>query len=787
MSENEKSNETTNIPSKHTSLEQISNECVKCGASIWETVEVIDKLKLNHQLNSLRELRCESIKELGKINAKAAMKYHSLFTIKVRTNSMEIEAFDRDRIAESLTRETGLSIDLANQISSSVEEELQQLKLDFVSSPLIRELVDSKLLESGLEEARLNYTRLGMPIYDVDKLINAGSKENANLQHNPETIHKLIADNVMKEYTLIKVLDRNQADAHMNGTIHIHDLDYFPVRPFCFSHDIRFFLKNGFKADGKGLHTSTAKPAKHFSVAMLHAAKVLAAAQTNFAGGQGFSWFNVLMAPFLAGKDYSEYKQAAQIMIYEMSQMYVARGGQVVFSSINIQPDVPKTLENIPAVLPGGKVTEKTYGDFAEETHKLFDAFIDVYTEGDALGKPFSFPKCEVTYDPKKADQFEASWMKVSELAAKFGTPYYFINQPYLPEFACYQCCAYLMPLSEQTNEGDLYNGTIRGGALQVVTLNLPRMGIESGGDDDKLFELMKERIELSKGVLLKKYEVIKQRLDDGILPFLTQPIDEKGNLYYDLNEQALEIGFIGLNEMLMNHMGEELNTSQKSWEFGLKVISKMKQMVADVAEETGKRFVLSRTPAESASYRLPKIDIKKYPNAHVQGNKNTGDIYYTNGAHVRPSAEIGLFDRMKIESSFHPLLSGGTINHVFLGEANPDPVAINELTKKIANNTLASYFAYTKDYSLCSDCSRVSPTLVDNCDHCNSTNVEGYSRITGYVQRISSWNKGKKQELRDRQKYAVSESTFKPSTAQVSEQPASPAVKEETKQEFEM
>ncbi|MCK4884071.1 MAG: hypothetical protein KAS30_04320, partial [Candidatus Diapherotrites archaeon] len=177
MSENEKSNETTNIPSKHTSLEQISNECVKCGASIWETVEVIDKLKLNHQLNSLRELRCEAIKELGKINAKAAMKYHSLFTIKVRTNNMEIEPFDRDRIAESLTRETGLSIDLANQISSSVEEELQQLKLDFVSSPLIRELVDSKLLESGLEEARLNYTRLGMPIYDVDKLINAGSKE----------------------------------------------------------------------------------------------------------------------------------------------------------------------------------------------------------------------------------------------------------------------------------------------------------------------------------------------------------------------------------------------------------------------------------------------------------------------------------------------------------------------------------------------------------------------------------------------------------------------------------
>ncbi|MCD6229880.1 MAG: anaerobic ribonucleoside-triphosphate reductase [Candidatus Diapherotrites archaeon] len=715
------------------------------------------------------------------------MKYHSLFTIKVRTNNMEIESFDRDRIAESLTRETGLSTDLSNQISSSVEEELQKLKLDFVSAPLIRELVDSKLIESGLEKARLDYTRLGMPVYDVNKLIDGGSTENANLQHNPETIHKLIADSVMREYTLIKVLDRNQADAHMNGAIHIHDLDYFPIRPFCFSHDIRFFLKNGFKADGRGLHTATSKPAKHYAVAMSHAAKVLAAAQTNFAGGQGFSWFNILMSPFLEGKSYSDYKQAAQIMIYEMSQMYVARGGQVVFSSINIQPDVPKTLEDIPAVLPGGKVTEsKTYADYADETHKLFDAFIDVYTEGDALEKPFSFPKCEVTYNPKIANQYEDSWMKVSELAAKFGTPYYFINQPYLPEFACYQCCAYLMPLSDQTTESDLHNGTVRGGALQVVTLNLPRIGLESGGDDNKLFELMRERAELARDMLIKKQEVIKKRLSSGVLPFLSQPIDEKGTLYYDLDEQALEIGFIGLNEMLLNHMGEELHSSKEAWDFGLKTINTLKEIVADIAKETGKRFVLSRTPAESASYRLPKIDIKKYPNAHVQGNKNTEDIYYTNGAHVRPSADIGLFDRMKIESSFHPLLSGGTMNHMFLGEANPSPIAINELTKKIAKNTLASYFAYTKDYTLCSDCSKVSQTLVDKCSHCNSTNVEGYSRITGYVQKVSSWNKGKQQELRDRQKYSVSSSSMIAKAAQEQDSSVAGAGAEEIKQENE-
>jgi len=160
--------------------------------------------------------------------------------------------------------------------------------------------------KSIANEKRSNPNFIEIAIDDIDNIIEKGVKENANLQHNPETIHKLISDLVMKKYVLTNILPPHLANAHVRGVIHIHDLEYFATRPYCFQHDLRWFLKNGLKVDGTGENTAVAGPAKHAEVAILHAAKALAAAQTNFAGGQGLDFFNVWLAPYLAGKSYEE-------------------------------------------------------------------------------------------------------------------------------------------------------------------------------------------------------------------------------------------------------------------------------------------------------------------------------------------------------------------------------------------------------------------------------------------------------------------------------------------------
>ena len=675
----------------------------------------------------------------------------------VRTSKTLLENFDRSKIAQSLVKEAALETQKAEQIAMEVEEELSHMRLNYITAPLIREIANVKLLEHGMEKERALYTRLGMPVYDVTNLIGFGSKENANLQYNPESVHKLMADQISKEYALIRILPLHLADAHMAGEIHIHDLDYF-IRPFCFSHDIRFFLKNGFKADGVGNHTAIAGPAKRPEVAFLHAAKVLAAAQTNCAGGQGFSYFNTFLAPYVQGMEYKKVKQMAQMFIYELSQMYVARGGQVVFSSIDADMTVPMQFLDVPAVQIGGIVQDSvTYADYEDETKMLFNALVDVYYEGDHIGKPFNFPKFEVqTYpDEIRKGRNEEELLKVSALSAKFGTPYYIVNQPYMPEFACYQCCSFLMPLDKSKTDEDVINGTIRGGGLQVVTLNLPQIAYLANGNDDKFYEILDDRMNKAKEVHMLKREVVIKNLKNNLLPFMNQKINKEGERYLEPDKQSYIIGVLGMNEMVKAHTGHELHESEDSWKFALNVMKHMKDKVAEFRDETSLNYSLARTPAESCSYRLAQIDLRRYKDKAVTNGQGE-NAFYTNSFHVRPSADVPLWRRLTMEGSFHPLTDGGAMSHVFLSEANPTTEGIYELTKKIATKTAIQYYSYTKDLSVCTQCDYSAGGLINKCPSCGSEKIDWWSRITGYYQNVSGWNKGKLAELSQRRRYGT-------------------------------
>lgn len=677
---------------------------------------------------------------------------------KVRTSRIMFENFSPGRIQDSLVKETGLTDEVAGKIALDIADRINTLDLEFLSGPLIREFVCVALLENNFERERARYTRLGLPLFDVDRLVRTGDKENANLQHNPETIHKLAADTIFDQYALLNCLPAHLADAHIAGAIHIHDLEYFATRPFCQEHDLRFFLRKGLVVDGHGVHTAVAGPAKHPEVAVLHAAKALAAAQTNWAGGQGYDFFNVWLAPFVRGLPYERMKQLAQMFIYEMSQMYVARGGQTVFSSIALECAVPKIIFDVPVLLPGGKVTEgETYADYYDEANTFFNAILDVYMGGDYLGKPFNFPKCEVKLRREYLDKFENEYVKVAALASKFGTPYFLNLCPsYMPDIVNSQCCRLIFtPDGDELK--DFHKGAMRMGSLQVVTMNLPRLAYETRGNDAKLLELLDERMDLAREVLMIKRDIVRERMKGGALPFCT--MDCYGEPYLNLDKQVLNIGFVGLNELLKAHLGKELHESDDAWRFGLKVIRHMVDRTAGYAEETGYRFGCIQTPAESCAHRLALVDRKIFGDrAAVQGDTGNGGVYYTNSSHVRPSAGLPLVERIKIESSFHPLTKGGAILHVWLGEGNPSAETVWSLIKRVATKSLAAYFAFTRDMTICRQCSGVEANLQVRCKRCGAEgdSLEHWSRITGYYQQLRGWNAGKVQEFKDRHRYAV-------------------------------
>ncbi|MEM2850285.1 MAG: anaerobic ribonucleoside-triphosphate reductase [Candidatus Bathyarchaeia archaeon] len=722
----------------------------------------------------------------------------------VRKSKGTVEPFDRQKIVESLVDEANVDRRIAMEIASEVEIEIRHMDLEFISAPLIREIVNAKLLEYGLEDARKVYTRVGLPVADVERMI-AGvhwySKENANLQRNPETIHKLLADSVIREHTLLKILPIKLSDMHMKGAIHIHELEYFPTRPFCQSHDARFFFKHGFVADGTGTHTAVAGPAKKAEVALLHALKVLQASQVNCGGGQGLHNFTVFMAPYLRGLDYSTLKQLAQTMFFELGEMYVARGGQTVFSSVSLEPGIPKAYQDIPAIGPGGKEVG-VYSDYADETTRFFDAIVEVALDGDYMGKPFNWPKLEIRLTRDWFQAYNKEFLLSSQLAAKFGSPYYFnAGAPYMPgEMICTQCCRYYMQHADWNDEHDLLNGTLRGGVIQNITVNLPQCAYEADGDDDRLFEEIDRRMAASRDVLLIKINEMKKRLAEGFLPFLSQPVDDNpykikwydyeyidddegqlqvkssheahlaGTPYLVPERQGATIGVLGLNEMLKAHIGSELHESRDAWKFGLKVINRMRRTVDEYTKATGVYFGLVQSPAESCAHRLALIDLRTYGRSKVvvQGNPDNGEqgvpaVYYTNSTHVRVSAPIALWERIRIEASFHPLFNGGTILHVFLGEAYPDPEAVWKLTECIATKTLTGYFTYTRDLTICKRCKTVHSGLQRLCPNCNAggADLEHWSRITGYYQEVSGWNAGKKAELMDRYRHDIKVKLF--------------------------
>lgn len=379
----------------------------------------------------------------------------------VRTSDGYLVPWDKSRIVEQLLEETQLakkmfnlepiSPEYAEKIADEIERRIKMMRPKFVSGSLIREAVNNLLLEWSEEVPEFQIyrnllTRVGAPVYDAYQIDTGNgweARENANLQPNPETVHKKKADRLSKEEYLL-LLPPELATAHHQGDIHIHTLEYFGTRPFCQDWDLRYFFYYGLLPDGTGFRSSAAGPAKHPEVALLHSVKVLAAGQTNFSGGQGFMYYTMFLAPFLRGLDYSRVKQLAQMMFYELTQTYVTRGGQLVFSNIQLPMGVPEIWRDVPVVMRG-RIGPDVYGNYEDEVQTFFRAITEVAYEGDYWGKPFNFPKNEYYLSPEFfKPEYDELWMLVHRSVAKYGIPYFDNMLPgyrgYGKGVSCYQC-----------------------------------------------------------------------------------------------------------------------------------------------------------------------------------------------------------------------------------------------------------------------------------------------------------------------------------------------------------
>ncbi|MDD1676073.1 MAG: anaerobic ribonucleoside-triphosphate reductase [Methanomicrobiales archaeon] len=680
---------------------------------------------------------------------------------KVRTSDGHIVEWDRERIVQQLLKETklvetfygkeGIDDDRALDISRKVEQHIQRMGLQSLSGPLIREIVNMMLLENGMVEYRNVSTRVGTPVYDAH-LIDVGrgfeAHDNANLQENAETSHKKKADKISKEQYLLQ-LPPVVADYHLTGDLHIHDLEYFGTRPFCQDWDLRYFFYYGLMPDGNGTKASVAGPAKRAEVAILHAVKALGSAQTNFAGGQGYYNFLTFLAPYFEGMPYDGIKQLMQMFVYEMTQMMVARGGQLVFSSVQLTPGVPTLWKDRPCIYKGkvwdGKQAPlRTYGEFEREVRLLFRALMEVMLEGDYWGKPFSFPKPEISIEPdflhenedfnsrhRDLPTYRDLYLMTFDLASKYGTPYY-DNQipPYRGAgegISCYQCCAYQFSSTAAVDSRfeDKMNFTdglhFSMGSWQVVSINCPRAAYRAEKEDDRLFLELKALMDIAVEVFRVKRRWMDIIRSHGRMPFAMQrPKDpntgERGAVAVDLDNLVYTIGVVGVNEMVQHHTGAQLHESKQAFALAVRAMTEMELYAQELSRRHKMTIAIARTPAETTGQRFAVADLldarfREHAMKVIKGNldqalqdcQKTRDlpVYYTNGTHVSPCANVPLTKRIEIEHVFFPIVDGGNILHIWLGEARPDPRGLMDMAMNLCRNSQVGYFAFTRDLTI--------------------------------------------------------------------------------------
>lgn len=260
--------------------------------------------------------------------------------------------WDRQRITNQLINETDLSVEVANSIAKSVENHVIGSDMHTVTTTLIREMVNNELSDRGYKAQLRDLSVYGVSKDFVERLMNTKSKENSNIvNNNPEAVNLGLSELVLKQWALDTIFTPEVKRGHDTGMIYLHDLGY-PHRVYCSSHSIEYVKKYGLR-DLTNLNTES-KPARSASVLTGHLNTFLASMQANYAGALGIAYINIFYAPYLVGMDAKQLKQVAQELIFNGSQNAFSRGGQTLFLDFNIHSGVPRYLQKVPAIGPGG-------------------------------------------------------------------------------------------------------------------------------------------------------------------------------------------------------------------------------------------------------------------------------------------------------------------------------------------------------------------------------------------------------------------------------------------------
>ena len=634
-------------------------------------------------------------------------------TMLVRTSHSTLEEFDANKIAHSLIKEARMPPEEAQKTAKEAEKLIQKSKTKYVTAPLIREIVNTLLIEKGQEDYRHKLTRLGLPVHEVTALI-----ENKDNPQNPSTIITKAGQAVFNEYTLLNTLPRDIADAHTTGAIHINSLSAWLLKPNEIVHDMRFFLQNGLKTNNT--LQLPQKPPESLEQALMVILNVLVHSSQEVNELQTLAQFNLFLAPFARDGNAKATKEALRTFIQNLNQQ--------VDAAISLNLTIPSYVGDKPAIGLQGKPNGK-YADFAQETRQIASQIMEIVAEECSL-KPVFNPRIiiRISKETLTTEEGKKLLQEAHRLAAEKGIIYFAsVSEERNTAFSATGA------KFEPDLTGDWETDTLRTGCLGMVTINLPRIVYESEKEKNRFFDILKERYELATRALEIKARTLKQR-EKMVLPFLTQ--SGNGDKYLRLENCSNLVNFAGLQEAAEAFcQRDDLSTSVA--DFMLEIAQFILSLKAKTGRKHGKRSFPVILRSHEASERLAQLDIEKFGVAKVRFSGTREKPYYSTIKRLQLQTGSPITfkpESLKRNQTFNILNPGGNLSVIELekGEARPDELL--SLTTQIVETQAAEFFTYNRQMTFCSNCQKTWLGTLQKCPQCGAI-----STLTLYDRFVKS------------------------------------------------
>lgn len=651
-----------------------------------------------------------------------------------------IVPFDKAKIVNAIYK----AMRAVDEESVELAEELTERVLEHVAAECtgaiptvegVQDIVERVLIEAGhakvakayilYRDKRTRIREAKAELMDVvaDILVET-SRENANVGNSPSAKMLQIASAASRHYYLHRLIPEDIARAHIEGDIHIHDLDFYGKTLTCIQIPLYDLLAKGFST-GHGY----IRPPKRPSSATALAAIILQSSQNDMHGGQSFGFFDRDLAPFMEGHPEEDVFQAMEALVYNLNSMHSRAGSQVPFSSINLGCDTGEAGRMVTSCLL--LAFEKGLG---RGENPIFPNIIFRVKDGVNL-KPG---------DPN----YDLFQLAIRVASRRMNPTFSFMdssfNRKYGAEVAYMGCRTRVI---SNRHGPEVTTGR---GNLSFTSVNLPRIALNARGDLDRFFAGLSEVIRLAARQLYHRYNV-QRKLKVKDMPFLmgqhlyldSDDLGPDDTIEPAIKHGTLSIGFIGLAEALRVLVGAHHGEGEDAQKLGLEIVAFIRERVDEAAEMHDLNYTLLATPAEGLAGRFVALDRKRF--GVILGV--TDREFYTNSFHVPVDCDISMYDKIAIEGAYHRYTNAGHISYVELSSPPVhNPEAVEAIVKHMASQDVG-YGGINFPIDECRSCA-YSGVIDAECPRCGSADIRRVRRITGYLSTVDRFNDAKRAEL---------------------------------------